>query len=191
MTKLEFIIALNEKLSALPKDEVQERLSFYSEMIEDRIEEGLSEEEAVEAVGKVEEIAKQIESEISPKKVLVRERKLKTWETVLLIAGSPVWISLLIAAFAVALSLYVVMWALVICLWAIFAAFIGCAVGALVCGAAFILNGNTLSGIALLGAAAVLAGLAIFLFYASRLATKGCVNLTKRIVVTTETEVKE
>lgn len=39
MTKLQFLMALHEKLSGLPREE--ERLSFYSEMIEDRMEEGL------------------------------------------------------------------------------------------------------------------------------------------------------
>ena len=50
MTKIKFLIELHNRLSGLPKDDVEERLSFYSEMIEDRIEDGLSEEEAVEAV---------------------------------------------------------------------------------------------------------------------------------------------
>ena len=44
MNKIGFILELKDKLSALPKSEVEERLSFYCEMIEDRIEDGLSEE---------------------------------------------------------------------------------------------------------------------------------------------------
>ena len=46
MTKLSFLFSLREKLSALPTEEAEERLRSYSEMIEDRMEEGLSEEEA-------------------------------------------------------------------------------------------------------------------------------------------------
>ena len=45
MTKNEFISRLRARLSGLPKDEIRERLAFYGEMIDDRIEEGLSEEE--------------------------------------------------------------------------------------------------------------------------------------------------
>jgi uncharacterized membrane protein len=41
MTKLQFLMALHEKMSGLPREEVEERLEFYSEMIEDRMEEGL------------------------------------------------------------------------------------------------------------------------------------------------------
>ena len=53
MTKLQFLLALHDKLAGLPQNEVEERLNFYSEMIEDRMEEGLSEEEAVLAAGDV------------------------------------------------------------------------------------------------------------------------------------------
>ena len=47
MKKQEFITKLEEKLSRLPKKEVEERLNFYSEIIEDKIEDGLTEEQAV------------------------------------------------------------------------------------------------------------------------------------------------
>ena len=51
MTKREFLAQLRKGLSGLPQDDIEERLTFYGEMIEDRKEEGLSEEEAVSAVG--------------------------------------------------------------------------------------------------------------------------------------------
>ena len=87
MTKLQFLFALRDRLTDLPKSDLEERLHFYSEMIEDRMEEGLSEEEAVTAVGSVDEIAGQIASEIpSPKKVSAK-RHWKTWEIVLLALG--------------------------------------------------------------------------------------------------------
>ena len=47
MTKIQFIMDLYEKLSGLPQDDVDERLNFYSEMIDDRIEDGKTEEEAI------------------------------------------------------------------------------------------------------------------------------------------------
>ena len=43
MTKLQFLLTLNEKLADRPRQEVEERLRFYSEMIEDRMVDGLSE----------------------------------------------------------------------------------------------------------------------------------------------------
>lgn len=47
MNKQEFLVKLRKGLSGLPKEDIEERLTFYSEMIDDRMEEGLSEEEAV------------------------------------------------------------------------------------------------------------------------------------------------
>ena len=45
MRKQEFLAQLRKALSGLPQDEIEERLTFYGEMIDDRMEEGLSEEE--------------------------------------------------------------------------------------------------------------------------------------------------
>jgi UV DNA damage endonuclease len=39
MTKLNFLFELREKLKGLPQNEIDERLNFYSEMIEDMVEE--------------------------------------------------------------------------------------------------------------------------------------------------------
>jgi uncharacterized membrane protein len=64
LTKYEFLEKLQTKLRDLPESEVGERINFYSEMIDDRMEEGLSEEEAVAAVGTVEGIAFQISEEL-------------------------------------------------------------------------------------------------------------------------------
>ena len=51
MNKQEFIVALCDRLVGLPEQEVEDRIGFYCEMIDDRIEDGLSEEDAVAAIG--------------------------------------------------------------------------------------------------------------------------------------------
>ena len=73
MTKQEFLDRLHRSLAGLPLEDAEERLAFYDEMIDDRMEEGLAEEEAVSSFGAQEEIADQILSEI-PLSRLVRER---------------------------------------------------------------------------------------------------------------------
>jgi len=60
VTKQQFLTELRKKLSGLPQQDIDERLSFYSEMIEDRIEEGLTEKEAILDIGEVEDVAAQI-----------------------------------------------------------------------------------------------------------------------------------
>lgn len=43
MNKQEFLAELRKGLSGLTQDDIEERLTFYNEMLEDRIEEGFSE----------------------------------------------------------------------------------------------------------------------------------------------------
>ena len=76
MTKLKFLFELRDRLEGLPYDEVEERLNFYSEMIEDRMEEGLSEEEAAKA--KKSELADKSRAEFS-KLEHGDEENLKLW----------------------------------------------------------------------------------------------------------------
>lgn len=40
MKKEEFLAELRSKLSGLPKEDIDNRIEFYNEMIEDRIDEG-------------------------------------------------------------------------------------------------------------------------------------------------------
>ncbi len=51
MNKREFLQKLENGLSGLPREDIEQRLSFYAEMIDDRIEDGFSEEEAVAGIG--------------------------------------------------------------------------------------------------------------------------------------------
>lgn len=180
MTKLRFLLLLQDRLSGLPQDDVEERLNFYSEMIEDRMEEGLSEEEAVAAVGAIDEIAAQIVADIPAAKEKVKgRRQLKAWGIVLLALGSPIWISLLVAGFVVILSIYISLWSMIVSLWAAFASLVACGFSVVVVGIAFALGGNGLTGVAMIGAGIVSAGLSIFLFYGCKSATKGTILIAK------------
>ena len=187
MTKLKFILSLNEKLSGLPRDEVEERLNFYSEMIEDRMEEGLSEEEAVSAVGSVEQIAEQIISEIPLTKIATEKikpkRQLNGWEICLLILGAPLWLSLVIGAVSVLFSLYVVLWSVIISLWAAAVSVIGGSVGGIVAGIIFACQGKSLIGLAIISAGIVCVGVSIFLVYGCLATTKAILYLTKKIAL--------
>lgn len=199
MTKNEFLGALRLKLSGLSESDIEEHISFYSEMIEDRIEDGASEEDAVCGIGSVENIAAQIIADVPLTKIakerIKPKRRLRAWEIVLLAVGSPIWLSLGIAAAAVILSLYVVIWALIVSLWAVFASLVACALGLSVAGIAMIggpsafagvimaSESHVFSGIALIGVGLVCAGLGIFLFFGCNAATKGAILLTKKIAL--------
>lgn len=123
MKKEQFLALLRKRLKGLPSREVEERINFYSETIYDRIEEGYTEEEAVRAAGDIDTIAQQIKCELTSAKSERNGKNTKSWEILLLVLGSPIWLSLLIVAFAVALTLYAVLWSLIIVLWAVEAPF--------------------------------------------------------------------
>lgn len=186
MSKFEFLEKLKKGLTGLPENEIEERLNFYSEMIDDGIEEGLTEEEAVAQVGSIDEIISQILSE-TPLSNLVKEkvkpkRALRVWEIVLLVLGSPIWFSLLIAVLSVIFAIYITIWSLVVSLWAVGASLAVSSLGVIFAGGVLAVTGNPASGIALVGASIVIAGLSIFWFLGCTLATKGSVWLTKKIL---------
>lgn len=187
MTKQEFLARLREGLAGLPQEDIAERLTFYEEMIADRMEDGLAEEEAVAAAGSADEIIKQIVAETPLTKIVkerVRDRRrMKAWEIIFLVLGSPIWLSLLIAAFAVLLSIYIVIWALILSLWAVWISFIAGALAGVAAGIVLLCRGSAMQGLSLIAAGIVLAGLTIFLFYGCKAATKGAAVLTKKIAL--------
>lgn len=63
MKKYDFLEQLRSRLSSLSEEERERSVSFYSEMIDDIIEEGKTEEEAVGSLGSVDDIAAKILSE--------------------------------------------------------------------------------------------------------------------------------
>ena len=60
MDKLNFLMALEEALSQLPEEDRRASIEYYTEIIDDRMEEGMSEADAVASLGSVEKIAEQI-----------------------------------------------------------------------------------------------------------------------------------
>ena len=190
MTKQEFLLKLEKALEGLSQNEINERLNFYSEMIDDRIEEGISEEDAVLAVGNVEEIVEQIILETPLLKIakerIKPKRRLTALEIILLILGFPIWFSVGIAVFAVILSLYIAIWGVVISLWAVFAAIAASGFGLILAGIVFILNGNVLSGIASISAGIVCIGVSIFAFFGCKALTKSVLILTKKMALFTK-----
>ena len=190
MRKQEFLSQLRDGLRGLPQEDIEERLTFYGEMIEDRMEDGLSETDAVSAVGTVDEIVAQAIADTPLAKIakerMRSNRRLKAWEIVLLALGSPIWLALGIAAVAVIFSLYISLWAVIISLWTAFASIVGCAFGGIIGGIVFAISGNGLTGVAVIGTGIVLIGLSIFAFFGCKAATNGILILTKKMAVWTK-----
>lgn len=187
MNKQEFLDGLRKGLSGLPQADIEERLTFYGEMLDDRIEEGLSEEEAVAAAGSVNEIVRQTVADIPLAKIakerIKPKRRLKAWETVLLALGSPIWLSLGVAAAAVIFALYVTVWSVIASFWSVFASLAVCAAAGVPMGVVFAAGGSGAAGIAILSAGIVCTGLSVFMFFGCLQATKGILLLTKKFAI--------
>ena len=187
MNKSEFLEKLRAKLGGLAKEDISLSEDYYGEMIADRIEEGMSEEDAIAALGELDDIVKEILREI-PLHRIVREkaksrRHLRTWEIVLISVGSPVWVPILIAFASVILAIYIVTWAVVLSCYAVTLALAVSSVASIIGGcAAFVLYGAG-EGFFLLGAASVLASLAILAFLGCNGFAKGVVYLSKKIIL--------
>ena len=186
MNKLEFLDELQKKLYGLPKEDIDDRVCFYEEMIDDRIEEGMSETDAIASLGNSDDIAAEIIAK-TPLSRIVKEkikpkRTIGTMDIVLIVLGSPIWITLLAVAYAVVISVYAVLWSGIVSVWAVFVSLCGVAFGGIIGGVIVAFQGYIPVGIALVGCSVVCAGLAAFAFFGCLAATKGGAWLTKKIV---------
>ena len=114
MTKKEFLDELRDRLSGLPKDDLENRLSFYEESINDRMDDGKSEEEAIKELGTIDEIVTQVAGETSLV-TLVKEkakpkRKLSGAEIALIAIGFPLWFPLALTFLILCLVFCLVFW---------------------------------------------------------------------------------
>ena len=187
MNKLKFVLELQEKLSFLSADDIEKSVEYYSEIIDDYIEDGLPEDEAVAALGDIDTIVSNILAETPISHIIKRrikpQRKLGALEIILLILGSPIWISLGLAFLAVAISIYVSLWSVIISLWAVDLSLAACLLGGIAACAILLTLGHTASALYILGAALLCGGVAIFMFFGCKAATKGILLLTKKITL--------
>ncbi|MBQ8133148.1 MAG: DUF1700 domain-containing protein [Clostridia bacterium] len=181
MTKSEFIGGLLAAISDLPEVERSKYIEYYAEMIDDAIEDGMSEEEVVASLGSIQETEAQIRSDSemhenttpvqeAPKK---QKKGLSTVVIIALIVGSPIWLGLLCAL----LGVYISVWAVILSLYA---ADLSMAVAGIASVITFpLLVGGNVSGAFLnLAAGLFCAGLSVFMFHGILLLCKGVIKLT-------------
>lgn len=184
MNKNDFLKELEDRLNgSLPETDVKERVEFYTEAIDDRIEDGKSEEEAVAEIGTVDEVVAQIASETSMFKIVKQKvkpkRRIRPWEIILAVVLAPIWIALAIVALTLILVAYILLWVLVIVSYAVEIALGVAAVGSLVL--LFIQLPIGGFNLGYLGISLLAAGLAMLMVAACIGATKLTVKASKKI----------
>lgn len=182
MNKQDFLNVLGERLASLPKNEVDKSIAYYNEMIDDRVEDGMTEEEAINALGNIRIVAESIMYDMSIPalmKAKVTQSKgrapSKTVWLTMMILGSPLWFPLLIALAAVAIALYVSVWSIIISLYAVVLSFgIACVAG-IIGGIARIFMTSMPLGLCIIGMALVSGALCLFLY-------KPILQITTRLI---------
>jgi len=168
MNKHQFLNGLLIELSNLPENEKQKSLEYYSEMIDDRIEDGMSEEEAVSAVGSPEEAAKAVLLNQSLhtliKTKVKKSHKLRGWEIAMLIIGSPLWIPILLSVGIIIFSVFIVMWSVIISFYAVSVSLGICFPVLIVAAAIMLLRGELPAAMITFGASFISGGLSVLSF---------------------------
>lgn len=164
MSKADFLRLLERALMQLSEEERQKNLEYYSELLDDMMEEGMTEAEATAKLGSPSQIAQSILQEVPLGKLVSTRMKPKSGWTplaiVLAVVGSPVWVPLLLATVAIVLAVFVSIWALG---FAAVAVVIALAV-AVVAAPIFAVRAAVMTlplGLMLLGAGLVLLGLCV------------------------------
>ena len=183
MDKLDFLLALDKRLDVLSETDRRASLDYYSEILDDLVEGGMTETDAVASLGSVDAIAEEILMDIPLPKLVKAKMKgkkpLSGLEITLLIVGFPIWLPVLISVFAVIFAVYISLWAVVISLYAANVAMAACAPTGIAAAVVLFASGKPTAALLFLGAALVLAGLAILLLFGCNATAKGMWKLCR------------
>ena len=168
MNKQEFLTEIGRRLEGFPPEEIERSKEYFLEMIEDRMEDGMSEEEAVADIGTVDEAVADILKDIPLTKVIKAkmkpEGKLRAWEIICLILGSPIWVPLLITAIVLIFVWYIVIWVIVISFFVVDLALFASGLAAIVIGVISLAQLEPAAPVLVIGTGLCLIGISILLF---------------------------
>ena len=190
MTKDEFIEQLRKNLSGLPKEEIDDRISFYEEMIDDKIQDGYKEEDVIADLGSPDKVAREIIGDVPLRKIIKErvtpKRSLKAWEIVLIILGFPIWFPLVLAILIIFLSGFIVIWSLMLSIVVIDISFVTAGGGAIGVGFMTFFNNSKSFGAFEFGIGIFSIGLGLLLVLFTKSIITALVKVTKKMLVGTK-----
>lgn len=203
MTENEFLAGLRRSLSGLSEEDIRKSEEYCREIISDAVEDGMNENDmgcrfvqhrhdrersarSVAAIGSPSDAAKQILMEAPLTKVLAAkvkpQRRLRTWEILLLVLGAPIWLSLLLTAAVLFFGIYIVLWSVVVAVYATVLALVLSSPICFVSGIVSLFMGRFVECLILLAVAFVAAGAAILLFVGAGYVAKGVAFIGKKLI---------
>ena len=187
MKKEEFLTELKNRLSGLPQQVIEERLVYYGELIDHRMEGGMTQEDAIASIGSLNETVGQIMTEIPLTKLVKRkmhsQRDRQVWKIVLAVCTFPIWLPVLITLFAILFAIYITGWSLMVVLFFTAIGIIAASVVVILAAFGYGAAGKPLGAVFLIGASLILLGIAILCFLISGTLTKVLVKLTTKSVL--------
>ena len=185
MSKTEFIEQLRAALNGLSEEDLKKSVDYYEEVIDDRIEDGISEEEAISGLGSIDEIKSRILEDIPIRKIVKEKikpkRSLAGWEIALLVIGSPVWVPIVLSLIITGLSLYMSFWIIILSLYVTdLSLFLAGILGIVL---AFMQTNGFATGLFLSGIGVTLTGVSVLLFFGFNQITKWMFILSKKFVL--------
>lgn len=208
MNKREYLDQLRAALGCLPEEEIEESLAFYAEMIDDRVADGMSEEESTAQldepkaaaraiigglpveVREASQVFRQVQAASSQVAQPNTKPKNRALYWTLAVLGSPLWLALLLAVAAIVaaaiLSVAVTVAVLVFALWALAAALLAAGpLGVAVCFYGLAM-GQPAYAAAELGSDLICFGLGLFCLHGAVVATHGASRLWQASVTKTK-----
>ncbi len=167
-----FLTQLRARILHLPGLEVDKAISYYRESLEDKLEDGLSDEEAIESFGSIDDIVKSIEEEVSFTSIVrhrVKEKSDKSGVNKILLAiviilTFPIWLPIGLVALIFCILLYTFAWVIPIVIGIIYFSLVLSAGASVISGAVRIFTISIGVGCAYIGFGLVLASICI-IFY--------------------------
>lgn len=165
MKKRQFLDRLSAALSALPEEERNRTIRYYNELLEDAMEDGLSEEEAVAQLEAPEVIAQQVlqDSGIDPMEYTpnYEKKRHKWWILLLAVLTFPIWGGIAVGILGGLVGILCGLFSGIIGLLAIPIGVAGGAVGGIGMSIILFCTGNAAKGLLLLGGGLICTALTI------------------------------
>ena len=169
MKKNEFTSTLRSRLGGLPASDIDKTIDYYSEIIDDKVEDGIDEEKAIEELGSIDDIVNNTIAETPlpriVKEKLSRKHELQNWEILLIVLTSPIWFPFVLSLLGVLISIYATIFGIVI-------AILATLLGLMVAGISIFISGiivsftiHPLNGWFFIGVSLILIGLGILSIY--------------------------
>ena len=182
MNKQEYHARLRAALACLPEGEIEESVAFYTEMIDDRVADGLTEEEATAQLDDPKAAARAIIADLPvvPRTVVRTKQRNRALYWTLVILGFPLWFPLLLAAGMLVLAGLLTIWCLILGLWLLAAGLLaGGPLGIGVCLWALAV-GQPAYGVFELGSGLLCFGLGLFCLHGAVAASKTLMQVSRQ-----------